>query len=184
MIRQFIYFYMILFNSVFLPDRSSYAYKCDLPYGCRSERVFDSRFRENEDTIMCDINNDAFEFKFNPRTYQKLIWDGYCNNSHSIIFRWTGSTGSNVLDKRFNFANAARYLRYFAYFMEYMVFWNVKGIDVDIFDNNLFPDNSYMKSFYSIELANSRLDFYHTKRKLNTCQDFIDLNITQIRSIF
>ena len=180
MIRQFIYFYMILFNSVFLPG---HAYKCDLPYGCRSERVFDSTYMVNSDTIMCDVNNDAFEFKFKPRTHEEIISNGFCNSPHSVIFRWTGSTGLNVLDKRFNFANAARY---FAYFVGYMVakFWNVKAIDVDIFDNNLFSDPYKASPFDSIELANSRLDFYHNKRKLNSCQDFIDLNLTQIRSIF
>ena len=65
-------------------------------------------------------------------------------------------------------------------------FWNLNGIDVDIFGNNLSSNNSYMTSpFDFIEIANSRLDFYHNKRKLNTCRDFIDLNITEIiRSIF
>ena len=179
MIRQFIYFYMILFNSVFLPG---YADKCDLPYGCRSERVFDSRLRKNDETIMCDVNNDAFEFKFNPRKYEEITLDWFCNNSHSVIFRWTGSTGLNVLNKRFNFANVARYFAYFLYINTN--FWNLKGIDVDIFDNNLLSDNSNFRSFYSIELTNSRLDFYHNKRKLNSCRDFIDSNLTQIRSIF
>ena len=178
MIGQFIYFYMLLFNGFFLSTRSSDDYTCELPYGCRLENIIDPVAGEF-DTMMCDVNNDAFEFKF-----KELNSNDICYNSKSVIFKWSGSTGLNVLDKTFNFANAARY---FEYSIEFMMarFWNLNGIDVDIFGNNLSSNNSYMTSPSDfIELANSRLDFYHNKRKLNTCRDFIDLNITQIRSIF
>lgn len=36
----------------------------------------------------------------------------------------------------------------------------------------------------SIELSNCRLELYHNNQKINSCQNFEDLNLTRIGSIF
>ena len=35
-----------------------------------------------------------------------------------------------------------------------------------------------------IEIIDIRLDFYHNKKKINSCQEMIDLNLDSIKSIF
>lgn len=144
---------------------------------------------------MCDINNDAYEFKFRDLTSQmaKDECGKPLNNDSSeysrhefqmqVIFRWTSNNEMKILNKKFNLTNSFRYLSFF-YHTIFLNFWDINGFDVDIIDEKYLYTPMRNSFISSIIIAGSRLDFYHKKTRINSCQDFIDLNITRIKSIF
>ena len=173
--KHFICFYFILFNGIY----TSYAFKCPLPERCRIESwsaQFSQRF-----FIICDINNNEFEFKFKESTSLINI-DQKCEfeDLNLLLFRWT-SNDLLILDKAFNFTNVIRYTDFFKNLPFVVNIMNIKGFDVNFLGKKfLFNNNSPI----AIYIYNSRLDFYHNKKKINSCQDFVDSNITEIESIF
>ena len=164
------------------------AFNCHLPYGCRLQNGFAQENYElneigdrlNVSVIICDINNNDFSFKFkDPPTFVNgtkcLLKDN--NHNNKIIFRWT-SKELTILDKPFDLMY--RYIRYFNYSTE-IHFWSVKGFDLNFLSEK--PIN-YRSKIYEIQLSKSRLDFYHDKKRINSCDDMRKSNITSIRSIF
>ena len=160
---------------------------CHLPKGCRSEYVYDDYLEDFSEkgadiwlSVMCDVNNDAFEFKFKEMSFEtdEVICDNNDNFMFLIIFRWT-SNDLNILDKRFNFSNVLRYSSYYPSIRKKVKLWNLKGFDVDIRNVKNESEDNFIFSF-----SNCRLDLYHNKKRINSCQDIYDLNITRIESIF
>ena len=174
---------------------------CQLPYisyGCRIENVYYSEnqlYKEfvTDREILCDVNEE-FEFIFEGPTPSLNKSDEKCflysfsvdDADDSLIyqtkitFKWMSS---NILEERFNFTNV---IRYFSYFFEprvYLNLWGIKGFDVNFLGRN-YNNTWENSSIFTIALSDCRLSFYHNKRKINSCQDFIDFNITQIASIF
>ena len=165
---------MILINSIFISNANTF--NCHLPERCWLEND------EYYDNLSCDINNDAFEFKFKEQT--SLITGEKCalSKTDSIIsFRWT-SNDLTILDKQFNFTNVIRYFDYFENLRLSLKMNDLKGFDVNFLERN-YSFNKWSKPI-SIDIINSRFEFYHNKKKLNSCQDFVDSNITEIESIF
>ena len=165
------------------------AFNCHLPDGCRLQSGFaHNAFEMNEIDnglmffIMCDINKNDMWFKFKDppiiinRTQCKL--NAYTHSQ--IIIRWTSSKESTILDRQFNFTNLIKYLTYFKSLTDVQLL-NLKGFDLNFLEKNAFKYTSY---FMYIQVANSRIDFYHDKRKINSCSDIWKLNITHMRSIF
>ena len=178
---HFICLYSIL-SSCVLVRSDAYKFNCYLPERCRIEGVYPNLFNEKgyrkESTIMCDIND---EFEFNPSSNFTAQDRCYTNTDiQHFIFEWTSPNELNILETRFNFTNAVSYIRYLDN-SAYIKFWDIIGFDVNIRDYMYLFDKKLTKT---IEFENSRLDFYHNKRRIDSCQDFIDLNITKIESIF
>ena len=184
LLNQFICYYFLIFNIIFTSKAN--AFNCDLPERCRIGNIDSTGYYfTNRPSIYCDINNDAFEFKFKEPPAQLLTASEKCvigNNfsRNSINFRWM-SNDLTVLEKKFNFTNVFRYFDYFKGSLT-IYFWYLKGFDVN------FLDKKYsFKSFKTvyIDIWNCQLDFYNNKKKkMNSCQDFADSNITEIQSIF
>lgn len=114
-------------------------------------------------------------FKYKESSPNCDIFDK-ASSSISIVFRSTNH--STRFDRRLNFTNALRYMGLFKSAKNYHVkFWDIKGgFDIDTIYDNL--------AFYTIQISNSRLKFYYNMRKIGSCQDIIDFNITRIQSIF
>ena len=167
------------------------AFNCRLPEGCRIENVYNSKnlyyYNQKEfnsyPEIICDVNENV-EFSFKDpvmTTDEKCFTDSYTYFRISyIIFRWTSSNELSILEKRFNFTNLVRYSNFFMPEL-HISFWGIKGFDVQ-FLGEIY--NMPEKSFSVIALSDCNLNFYHNKKKINSCQHFSDLNITEIRSIF
>ena len=176
---RFICFYCLIFDGIFI--RQIHGFNCHLPEKCRSENAFATMFSSSDFVIFCHITKDGFEFAFKEPT--PLINGDICDNddySYNIIFKWTSNKELSILDKRFNFTNAFRYLGYFKTPISVYI-WELNGFDVNLFEDDYSFEN---KSAISIEFRNCPLVFYDNKRKLQSCQDFIDLNITKLESIF
>ena len=181
----------ISFICVFLFSRNvstANQLKCDSPDNCRFEPIYKSHLhselQESQDTfLLCDINNDAFEIRFKEATASKT-----CDSFNSTIFalqfafRWT-TNDLAILDKRFNISNVFEYISKYGKRSKFITLLDLKGFDVDFFSDEHSYD-TLLNGGLSIEIINGRLDFYHNKRKVKSCQDIIDLNITRIRSIF
>ena len=175
-----------------------YPLECDLPESCQLEYVFgqyvgvyNEKGSEKNLSIVCDINNDAFIFRFKEPMLisskdkcENFIFDTISRDL-SINFRWR-SNELAIMDKRFNISNLIRYFSYFNANYQFIQLWDVKGFDVNIlsFSDYLnFYENLTGFAIYT-GILNGRLDFYYNKRKIRSCQDFIDLNITEVQSIF
>jgi hypothetical protein len=63
----------------------------------------------------------------------------------------------------------------------YFKIWGVKGFDINFLDDSYFQEKLPLSR---TEFSNCRLEFYHDKKKIKSCQDFIDWNRTQIESVF
>ena len=191
--RNLVLLEFIILTMALYPSRLN-AFNCRLPEGCRIENVYNSEeffnFNQKEfflyPEIMCDIN-DKFEFSFKDQT-PIITSDKSCFTSlykdikSRIIFKWTSSSNElNILEKRFNFTNVIRYLSFFKPKV-YISFWSIKGFDVKFLGESY--NMSKNSSINVISLSDCRLNFYHNKKKINSCQDFSDYNITQIASIF
>lgn len=61
-------------------------------------------------------------------------------------------------------------------------FWNLKGFDLNFLGKH--SKSMHKTHFTDIQLAKLRLDFYHNKKKINSCEDILNSNITYIKSIF
>ena len=59
-----------------------------------------------------------------------------------------------------------------------------KGFDLNLFDEKSVNFENYLKRNKMISFKYCKLDFFHLNRKLTTCQDFIDSNSTDPKSIF
>jgi hypothetical protein len=170
-------FYFILFYNILISNAKSL--NCHLPEKCRLENVDPS-------AIWCDINNDTYEFKFKQPTPviitgEKCDINGYKHFPQTIIFRWT-TKDLSILDEQFNFTNVISYFNYFKFAGRFEAhFWNLKGFDIEMLKN---LNSSETSPDLSIYLANCPLDFYHKRRRINSCQDIIDSNLTDIESIF
>ena len=179
-LNQFICFYFLLFNSIL--NSNANAISCDLPERCRIGNEGDIPgyyLIYKISSIFCDINSQTFEFKFS----QSITDNETCvlekNQSlNSINFRWM-SNDLTALEKKFNFSNVIRYFDYFEGWSLNVYFWYLKGFDVNFLDKN-YSSNKLI----NININNCRLDFYHNKKKMNSCQDFAHSNITEIQSIF
>ena len=185
-------FFYILILTVFVIIHIVYSFNCNLPEQCRLESQFSSIStakieRDGELSVLkCHINDAAFEFKYKEPTplisSEKCVTDEKTNMIQYIIFQWQ-SKEVIVLEKRLNFTNAIRYYSYFKD-IEYLFvrLSGIKGFDVSILDVDYVNNNaSYLGM---VELINFNLDFYHEKKKINSCQDIKDFNITRIESIF
>ena len=173
LLNQFICFYLILSNSIFISNANQF--NCHLPERCRQEKYL------NNDILICDINKDAIEFKFKEPT--PLITGEKCaKTTYIIYFRWIPND-LIILDKQFNFTNMIRYFDFFEKSKLIVSLIGLKGFDINFLNKKYFLDN-LSRSKLQIFIFNSRLDFYYNKKKLNSCQDFIDSNITEIESIF
>ena len=169
------------------------AFNCRLPDGCRIENVYNSqnlfyynqREFQADPEIMCDIN-EKFEFSFKDPT-PLLTSDKNCfidskQYIHYIIFKWTSSSNElSIFEERFNFSNVNRYLSFFKPKV-FISLWGIKGFDVKFLGDNY--NTSVDSRISAIALSDCRLNFYHNKRKINSCQHFSDLNITEISTIF
>ena len=190
--KKFVFLYCLLFISGFIPR--IYSLKCDLPKGCRLEKVFDQSTPNIRDkfyfiilTTICDIDKDSFEFKFQEPSLANSS-DQKCDNYDPmrnyiyVIFKWT-SNELRIFDNRLNFSNVMRYYSYFNNIRLLKIeFWDVKGFDVNIFkDENLIVAKPPIGI---ISLSKCRLDFYYNKKKISFCQEIIDFNMTQFNSIF
>ena len=158
-----------------------------LPERCRFEDVFVTPNYENLEkgfwkhfSLLCefDLNNNAFKFNMT------LVKCDEENNEKmgrilDIIFRWTSSNDLAILDKRFQYSNVELFFIHWRILPRDFRFWNFDGFDLNILDELL-------KHYFvrTIEIAKSRLDFYHNKRKIESCEDITNLNLTLIRSIF
>lgn len=125
---------------------------------------------------MCDIDKDEYEFMLKDPKRGKCTK----NYFHSVIFKWKSSNTLAILEKRFNFTNARKYFGNLTHKLN-LKFWNLKGFDANFLDDNLSNNSSLISS---IELSNCRLELYHNNQKINSCQNFVDLNLTRIGSIF
>lgn len=174
-INPFACFFCLLLNSVFVS-----AIKCPLPDGCLYEKAIGIyynngyKLRKNELTKydwigICDINNNEFEFQFKNPSLQLINGSQVCDNEENInnsesyllfsqlIFRWT-SNDLTILDQKFNASNVNRYFKHFNLTSNVqLTFMNVKGFDVNIFDDEFF---SLGYNILEYRLINCRLDFY------------------------
>ena len=198
MFKHLIYFWLFLNCATTIPK--AYAYKCGLPEKCRLERVFsifhaDKNEKDNtkEMAIMCDISNQEFEFKFQvpfPFAQYRNMLKEKCDNQsdlmvrlskervnliHDIILRWTND--KVIFDKRFNVTNMFRFTLYLKKEM-HVKFWGVNGFDMNSMD--YLPNPPFIQF---IILSKCRIQFYHNKKRMNSCHDILMSNST-IRSIF
>jgi hypothetical protein len=90
------------------------------------------------------------------------------------------SKESTILDRQFNITNLFRYNSYMKYFTDVHL-WNLNGFDLNILDGKSF---NYRSHIDVIQLSKCRLDFYHKKKKINSCEDILEADITMIKSIF
>ena len=165
------------------------AFNCYLPVGCRFESGFvDLNYDTNEIgnrldrfMIMCDINTNQFGFKFkNPPTLVNHSKCSYADHSTPLIFRWN-SKELTILDRKFDFSNVYRYVNYMKYLTD-VYLWNVNGFDLNFLGGE--KSINYRSSIRPIHLSKCRLDFYHDKKRINSCYDISKSNITSIMSIF
>ena len=175
-----LFLYSILSNVVF-------ACNCNLPEGCKMTRIYDTIIRYNynekglkeKPMILCDIKNDDENSSFR---FKDSNMDNYYNKTEYVILKWQSIISSSILDERFNFSNAVRYLNLFSSQEVNLKLWGIKGFDVNFIDDSY----SNRKEQFEVELSNCKLDFYHHRKKnrINSCRDLIDTNITRIRSLF
>ena len=169
-------------------SHSETAFNCLLPDQCRLESVYMRKYIElNEKgtvknlAILCDIKTDEYEFKYSNRSIRidgercSLFEDRDHVKYQETIFRWTSDSRSRILDKRLNLTNAMRYFSNFKSTVN-VNFWNLNGFDVNLYKVQL--KNTFIKS---IELSNSRLEFYLNKSRIQSCQD---IRNHEIHSIF
>jgi hypothetical protein len=125
----------------------------------------------------------SIEFKFKEPFGNDVRCDKLDDIIFLIIFRWT-SNEMGILNKRFNFSNVIRYSKYYHNYIIKIKLWNLKGFDINIRNekNEKQIYSSIIKS--TLSLSNCRFDFYHNKKRIESCQDIIGLNITRIESIF
>jgi hypothetical protein len=84
------------------------------------------------------------------------------------------------LEERLNFFSVRQYIHSFLKTGNVRLI-NLKGIDVNIVEFMFLWQESAISI---LDLTNCRLEFYQNKKKLNSCQDNVDLNITEIQSVF
>ena len=182
-------FYFIFFNSVLLSVVN--AFNCDLPEHCRLDLVDDvftnllvyEKSYYKRQTIWCDIKENNFEFRFKEPTINQTNCDQIDPNYYNIYaLKWTISNELAILNNRFNFSNAVRYFKRVPGDLSYISFIGLNGFDVNFLNNELLIKN-YSQTYY-FQFLNGRLDFYHKNKKLSSCQDIIDLNLTRFKSIF
>lgn len=134
---------------------------------------------------MCDINNDEFQFNYKELTILKSSnhCDFYMKSFFLIIFNFAASSGCEaIIDKRFNFSNFIRYSSNGKHDFDTFRFWNIKDFDVNMFAEF---ESMYVNLFFiNIEVSSSRFVFYHEKKRLVSCQDFVDLKIPRMRNDF
>ena len=159
--------------------------KCAIPDGCQVEKIYEGGKQWKYFSIFCDINNNQFEFKFNDDpngTFKNC--DAYFENraifSSMIILRWPLSNELAILEPQFNLTNLNRYFHLFLNAGTLKLI-DAKGFDVNIIDKYFFD---YETNIQTVHLINCRLDFYHNKRKFQSCQEFIQSNVSRIQSIF
>lgn len=170
-LNHVICFCCILFKSIF--NSNANTINCDLPERCRIGNDDDlaGYYFRNNPSIFCDINDDAFEFKFKEPTSLNITANKKCvvekNLSlNTINFNWM-TNDLEILEKKFNFTNV---IKYFAYFEGYSItvkFWNLKGFDFNFLDKNYSLDIDIYKTIY-IYINNCQLDFYHNKKNMLT----------------
>ena len=198
----FIYFFCTSFNIGYLnlKANSTYNDNCFLPERCHLQKIYTSNlFWESNDKgesysrhIICEINDETFEFNFKePMSFKagkKCPDNNKIGKVENIILRWTNSKELSILDNRLNISNVIRYNRYFERAKDVKL-WNLKGFDINILDDfnayAVFEEfNSNSDEYLQLFCSNCRFDFYHNRRKMNSCQDIDKSNITRIYSIF
>ena len=164
---------------------------CEIPKGCQLEVIENSLVKDefvyaNNPTVWCEFNDDFYEFKFEEKMENNTRQHCYDTDKKysTYVFRFTSTNEIPILEKRFNLSNVKRYLSYYksSFVFLYTYLMDIKGFDVNILDNNVITKRFYYD--WKVLLANCRLDFYHEKKKINSCQDIINLNLTRIESIF
>lgn len=187
---DFICFYSVFFNCML----HVYGFNCHLPEKCRIKKIplpITLNYNEILDVkvpaIVCDINDDLFEFKVKSST-PLINKNKFCENGKSeltlgkenVIFRWTNTKESTILGKHWNFSNMYNYLSYFRH-PQNVRFWGLNGFEINMLEGIDFDKKTFSGQ---IELSDCRLDFYHEKKRINSCQDLKNANLTTVESIF
>lgn len=159
--------YYCIFSSVFILN--SNGFNCHLPQGCRLEKIyfrkdifFNEKSASKTSTIICDVDNENFEFTFKRPNltghHCDMTSEQKEHHRQIMLLRWTSSK-LTPLDKRFNFTNT---LRYFDYFKERvnLQIHGLKGFDLNFFENYRRKD----PSVGFIELVDIIFEFYHDKK--------------------
>jgi hypothetical protein len=188
---HFICFYGVFFNYIL----NVYGFNCHLPEKCRIKRmplsvasVYNEHIDKIVSVIVCEINDDSFEFEV--KSSKPLITGDFCefeendndwiSGMFNVLFKWTNRKESNILGKQWNFSKMFSYFDYF--FPTYIRFRGLKGFEINMLEG---IDSNKTKLTGRIELSDCRLDFYHNKKRINSCQDLINANIiTTVESIF
>ena len=183
---NFICFYSIFYNN-FL---TVYCYYCHLPEKCRIEMIpvivtytYNENLFNTVPTIMCDIDDDSYELKINSA---KPLVEGEKGDNFTsfyfkyVNFRWTNTKKTRILDKRLNFANV------YSYFADciktyFVRFWGLNGFDINMLEGNDLKNRTL--PIY-IKLYDCRIEFYHNAKRMNSCEDVKNANLTRIGSIF
>ena len=163
--------------------------RCPLPDGCSFDGIYDGLKDRKFGSVFCEIYNNEYEFKFyesplEPNVTYQNCYDYFKKrnlNFLSIALRWTSSKELAILEPNFNMTNLNRYFHLFLKSGNLKLI-NGKGFDINIIDE-YFVENG-LTNIKIIDLINCRLNFYYNKRKLQSYQDFIELNVTIIQSIF
>ena len=174
-LNPLLFLYGLLFNSILITFAVA-PNNCPLPDECRLETIKRLFADSKHFVILCDIKNDAFEFKI-----KETVGEKSCNLTNVIMFNWS-SNKLITLEKKFNFTSVIRYFNRSIY----VHFWNLKGFETNILEDNKHSFENRIS--ISISLSDIRLDFYRNKKRMESCKDFdfdfTDSNLTQFQSIF
>lgn len=137
--------------------------------------------------MMCDINDDTpFEVKVNSD--MPLITGEVCESGEddrifdmkNFIFRWTNRKKNKILDKQWDFSYMYNYFSYFKY-EQNVRFWGFNGFDINMLEG---IDSANKTLSGCIELSHCRIDFYHDQKRIDSCEDVKNANLTRVGSIF
>lgn len=141
--------------------------------------------------MMCDINDDdPFEVNINSDT--PLITGEVCESGENdrifdienVIFRWANRKKTKILDKQLDFSYMYNYFSYFKY-EQNVRFGGFNGFDINMLE---VIDSANKTLSGRIELSDCRIDFYHDKKRIDSCEDVKNANLTRVgvgvRSLF
>ena len=184
MLLIFILFYISKFQYV-TSQRSL------LPTGCKIDKVkffwygFGAeKLISRSHGLRCDVYN-GYRFQLNISS-NKSEYASLKNIDQIVGIKWP-SDFSAILDKQFSILNMFYLFKHILYNQKYSInLYNLKGFDLNIMAEDLIVHRNidYYIDAEEINFFGCKMNFYDNEKKINTCEDILGSNNSQVLSIF
>ena len=160
-----------------MENNQSIPFNCDyLSNGCKFEQTYDEIQQYADEIFVCNDLDKSFDF--DPDVIKRCKKDP--DSSTKVYFR----VSDKILDRSFELPSIDNFLNKINKFLGFRNENEIKFKGIKGFDLNLQALNMSYQTWTFLVFLDTRFEFYYNNKLISSCDDFINTNLTESKSVF